>query len=63
MSLAFSASEIEDVDESLLLSDPDDVSPVLESLPDDCFSCLSSASSAGIGGGDAVKEKEKSKCT
>ena len=40
----FSASDIDEVEESLLVSDPDDVSPVLESLPYDCFSCRSSAS-------------------
>ena len=34
----FSASDIDDVDESLLVSDPDDVSPVLESLLYCCFS-------------------------
>ena len=37
ISFPFSASEIDEVEESLLLSDPEDVSPVLESLPDDCF--------------------------
>ena len=49
----FSASDIDDVEESLLVSEPDDVSPVLESLPYG-FSCRSSASPPSSSICDAV---------